>query len=250
MTKFKDHFSGHAADYAKFRPDYPTELFDYLASVSPQRELAWDCATGNGQAAVGLATHFGNVIATDASARQIESARPHSRISYRVAPAEASGINSELVDLVLVAQALHWFDLNRFFMEARRVLKENGKLAVSNYLHVRISPEIDALVSRFYLETTGPFWPPERHLVETNFEGIQFPFPELGSRQFEMRHQWHLGQLAGYLGTWSATKGFIAARGFDPVDSLVEELRAAWGNPELPRQATWSLQLRVFVPRK
>jgi SAM-dependent methyltransferase len=243
---FKDHFSGHAADYAKFRPDYPPELFDHLASISPSRELAWDCGTGNGQAAVGLATHFSNVIATDASAQQIESARPHPRITYRVAPAEKSGIDSDSVDLVLTAQALHWFDLDRFFTEAKRVIKGNGELAISNYLHVRISPEIDAIVSRFYHEMTGPFWPPERDLVETNFERIKFPFPELPSPQFEMRQQWNLGQLAGYLGTWSATKKFIAARGFDPVDALLEELRAVWPKPETPREVTWPLHLRVF----
>src|SRR5438094_3844583 len=111
MTTFKDHFSGHAADYAKFRPNYPSKLFDYLASISPERELAWDCATGNGQAAVGLAERFAKVIATDASAQQIESAQPYPRISYWVAPAEASRIDPDSVDLILVAQALHWFDM-------------------------------------------------------------------------------------------------------------------------------------------
>src|SRR2546430_7765616 len=118
--KFKDHFSGHAVEYAKFRPHYPDELFQYLASISPQHELAWDCATGNGQAAVGLARHFDRVIATDASAQQIESAEPNARISYQVAPAEASEIDSASVDLILVAQALHWFDLDAFFAEAQR----------------------------------------------------------------------------------------------------------------------------------
>src|SRR5438132_5354114 len=99
--KFKDHFSGLAAEYAKFRPHYPDELFEYLALISPRRELAWDCATGNGQAAVGLARHFDRVTATDASAQQIESAEPDERISYRVAPAEASAIDSASVDLIL-----------------------------------------------------------------------------------------------------------------------------------------------------
>jgi SAM-dependent methyltransferase len=246
MTTFKDHFSGHAADYAKFRPNYPPELFDYLASISPERELAWDCATGNGQAAVGLAEHFVRVTATDASAQQIESAQPHPRISYRVAPAEASGIDSDSVDLILVAQALHWFDMDRFFTEAKRVLREKGKLAVSNYLHLRINPEIDAIVSRFYREITGPYWPPERDLVETNFESIHFPFLELPSHQFEMRQQWNLAQLTGYLRTWSATKKFIAACGFDPVDSLMQELGNVWHDREHARQVTWPLKLRTF----
>src|SRR5438046_8672445 len=115
MTAFKDHFSGHAADYARFRPNYPPQLFNYLASISPEQELAWDCATGNGQAAVGLAEHFAKVIATDASARQIESAQPHPSISYGIAPAEASGIDAESVDLSLAAQALHCIELNRLF---------------------------------------------------------------------------------------------------------------------------------------
>jgi len=157
MTTFKDHFSGHAADYAKFRPNYPPKLFDHLASISPQRELAWDCATGSGQAAVGLAEHFAKVIATDASAQQIESAQPHPSISYRVAPSEASGIDPDSVDLILVAQALHWFDMDRFFTEAKRVSKKGGILAVSTYTHVSSNPEIDAFLSKFYRETTGPY---------------------------------------------------------------------------------------------
>ena len=243
---FKDHFSAHAAEYAKFRPHYPDELFEHLASISPRHELAWDCATGNGQAAVGLARHFEKVIATDASAQQIESAEPDKRISYRVAPAEASGIDSASVDLILVAQALHWFDLDRFFTEAKRVSKESGILAVSTYTHVSVNPEIDEILSKFYRETTGPYWPPERDLVKTNFESIRFPFADLPSHQFEMRQQWNLAQLTGYLRTWSATKKFIAVRVFDPVDSLMQELGNVWRDREHARQVTWPLKLRTF----
>ena len=247
MTAFKDHFSGHAADYARFRPNYPPQLFNYLASISPEHELAWDCATGNGQAAVGLADHFARVIATDASARQIESAEPKSSISYRVAPAEASGMDSASADLILVAQALHWFDVDRFFKEAKRVLKENGVLAISSYNVLEIAPEIDAIIWEFYRETTGPFWPPERELVETDYKSIRFPFAELSPTRFEMRERWNLHQLAGYLRTWSATQKFIAARGFDPVDSVVEELGTVWKNPEEVREIKWPLHLRVGV---
>jgi len=248
--KFKDHFSGHAVEYAKFRPHYPDEMFEYLASVSPQRELAWDCATGNGQAAVGLARHFDSVTATDASAQQIESAEPNDRISYRVAPAEASGIDSASVDLILVVQALHWFDIDRFFTEAKRVLKEDGVLAISSYKILEIAPEIDAIIWNFYCKTTGPFWPPERELVETDYKDIKFPFAELPPLCFEILARWNLDHLAGYLRTWSATQKFIAARGFDPVDSLVEELRALWKNPEQVREIKWPLLLRVGVLQK
>jgi SAM-dependent methyltransferase len=248
--KFKDHFSGHAAEYAKFRPHYPAELFEHLVAISPRHELAWDCATGNGQAAVGLARHFEKVIATDASARQIESAELDKRISYRVAPAEASGIDSTSVDLILVAQALHWFDLGRFFTEAKRVLKDDGVLAISSYKVLEIAPEIDAIIWKFYTETTGPFWPPERELIETDYKNINFPFAELPPLQFEMREQWNLDQLAGYLRTWSATIKFIAARGFDPVDLVMEELGAVWKNPEQVREIKWPLHLRVGVRDK
>ena len=247
MTQFKDHFSGHAVEYAKFRPHYPEELFEYLASISPRHELAWDCATGNGQAAVGLAGYFERVIATDASAQQIERAEPNNRISYRVASAEASRIESASVDLILVAQALHWFDLGAFFTEAKRVLKEDGVLAISSYNVLQISPQIDAIIWKFYRETTGPFWPPERELVETDYRNIKFPFAELPPIRFEMRERWNLHQLAGYLRTWSATQKFIAARGFDPVDSVVKELGTVWKNPEEMREIKWPLHLRVGV---
>src|SRR5207237_4366038 len=197
MTKFKDHFSGHAVEYAKFRPHYPEELFEHLASISPRHELAWDCATGNGQAAVGLARHFEKVIATDASAQQIESAEPDERISYRISPAEASGIDSASVDLILVAQALHWFDLDRFFTEAKRVLKDDGVLAISSYKVLEITSEIDVIIWKFYRETIGPFWPPERDLVETDYNTIEFRFTKLAHRQFETTAQCNLNQLLG-----------------------------------------------------
>ena len=245
--EFKDHFSGHAVEYAKFRPHYPDELFEHLASISPRHELAWDCATGNGQAAVGMARHFEKVIATDASAQQIESAEPDERISYRISPAEASGIDSASVDLILVAQALHWFDLDRFFTEAKRVLKDDGVLTISSYKVLEISSEIDVIIWKFYRETTGPFWPPERDLVETDYKNIEFPFPELPHRQFEMRAQWNLQQVLGYLRTWSATQKFIAQQGFDPVDSLGKELGRIWRNPEQARQVVWPLSSRAFA---
>jgi SAM-dependent methyltransferase len=246
MIAFKDHFSGHAADYARFRPNYPPKLFDYLASISSEHELAWDCATGNGQAAAGLADHFAKVIATDASARQIESAHPNPSIGYSVAPAEASRIDPDSIDLILVAQALHWFDMDRFFAEAKRVSRESGILAISTYTLVSVNPQIDAILSKFYHETTGPYWPPERDLVETNFENVRFPFSELPSREFEMRQEWNLAQLTGYLGTWSATKKFIAACGFDPVDALMQELGSVWHDQERARQVIWPLKLRTF----
>jgi SAM-dependent methyltransferase len=242
---FKDHFSGHATAYAQFRPRYPDELIRYLSSITARRSIAWDCATGNGQAAVALAAHFDRVIATDASAQQIENAEPHERVRYTVAPAEASGLDAESVDLITVAQALHWFDIPAFFAEARRVLTPGGIVAVWAYNLLSVSPEIDELVNEFYRDTTGPFWPPERAIIESRYSGIAFPFEEITAPAFEMHAEWTLDQLLGYLRTWSATQRFIAARGFDPVDSLGPRLREIWGLADDRRLVRWPLTVRV-----
>jgi SAM-dependent methyltransferase len=241
---FKDHFSRQAADYAKFRPDYPRELFDYLGSIAPSRQVAWDCGAGNGQAAVALASVFDRVIATDASEKQIANAQPYERVEYRVAPAENSGIESETLDLIMVAQALHWFDLDRFYVEARRVLKSDGVLAASAYNLLHINPAIDEVVNRYYYEVVGPFWPQERKLVE-QFDNLPFPFQEIDPPKFEMKAQWNLDHLVGYLRTWSSTQRFIAAKGSDPLKQIIDELRAAWGTPEQARNVIWLVTLRI-----
>jgi SAM-dependent methyltransferase len=243
---FKDHFSKQAADYAKFRPRYPRELFEYLRNIAPSRQLAWDCGTGNGQAAVGLATAFARVIATDASEKQIANAQPHERVEYRAAPAESSGIASETVDLIMVAQALHWFDLDRFYDEVRRVLKKNSVLAASAYNLLHIEPAIDEVINRYYYEVVGPFWPPERKLVE-NFAELPFPFHELDPPEFEMAAQWNLHHLVGYLGTWSSTQRFIAERDGDPLEQISDELRTGWGDPQRTQKVRWPLTLRVGI---
>ncbi len=213
------------------------------------RRLLWPAslpgiATGNGQAAIGLAAHFARVVATDASAPQIESAEPYSAVEYCVAPAEKSGIPARCVDLVTVAQALHWFDIPAFFAEAQRVLKPGGVISVWAYNLLSVSPEIDALVNRFYFETTARFWPPERAILESGYAEIDFPFEEITPPPFEMCRHWRLDQLLGYLRTWSATQKFIAARGFDPVDSLGNELGALWPCDE-EMLVRWPLSLRV-----
>jgi SAM-dependent methyltransferase len=244
--KFKDHFSAQAADYAKFRPGYPLELFDYLGSIASSRQLAWDCGTGNGQAAGGLALVFDRVIATDASDKQIANAQSHERVDYCVAPAENSGIKSATIDLIMIAQALHWFDLNRFYAEARRALKPNGVLAASAYNLLHIEPAIDEVVNRYYYEVVGPFWPPERKLVE-QFADLPFPFHKVDAPKFEMIADWNLDHLLGYLGTWSSTQRFIAAKGSDPLEQIMDELRSAWGNAKQTRHVLWPLTLRVGI---
>jgi SAM-dependent methyltransferase len=193
-----------------------------------------------------LASVFDRVIATDASQRQIANAQPHEHVKYRVAPAENSGIQSGTIDLSMVAQALHWFDLARFYAEARRVLKPNGILAASAYNLLHIEPAIDEVINGYYHEVVGPFWTPERKLVE-QFADLPFPFHEIDPPKFEMTAQWNLDHLTGYLRTWSSTQRFIGARGTDPVQEIIHQLRAAWRPAEQIRKAIWPLTLRVGV---
>jgi len=241
---FKDHFSKQAAGYAKFRPRYPQQLFVFLGTIAPSRQLAWDCGTGSGQAAVGLASTFDRIIATDASEKQIANAQSYERVEYRVAPAENSGIGSETIDLIMVAQALHWFDRDRFYAEARRVLKADGILAASAYNLLHIEKPIDEVVNRYYYEVVGPFWPPERRLVE-QFADLPFPFQEIDPPKFEMTADWNLDHLLGYLGTWSSTQRFIAAKGSDPLEQIADDLRNVWDDPKQLRSVTWPLAVRV-----
>lgn len=243
---FPDHFSGVAGAYAEFRPRYPDALFDWLAEAAPSRELAWDCATGNGQAAVALARVFTRVVATDASAEQVQAATPHPRVEYRVGPAEESGLTSDSADALTVAQALHWFDRPSFYAEASRVLRRDGVLAVWTYGHPRLDdPAPDAEFQRFYSTTVGPYWPPERALVDAGYRTIEFPFPELDPPAFEMETLWPLAALLGYVATWSATTRFRRSRGFDPVPALGEELARVWGDPAESRRIRWPLAIRA-----
>ena len=242
---FKDHFSGHAAAYAASRPGYPRELLDWAIELPAARRLAWDCATGSGQAALGLAERFERVIATDASARQLEHAVPHPRIEYRVAPAEASGLPDGSVDLVTVAQALHWFDFDRFYEEVRRVLAPGGALAVWTYDLTRVDPALDRLIDRLAKETVKRYWPPERRWVDEQYRTIPFPFAEVAAPAFELREEWDLSRFLGYLNTWSANVRYRQASGRDPVAELTPEIAAAWGRGGGIRTVRWPLALRA-----
>lgn len=242
---FKDHFSPHAADYAAYRPTYPETLFQFVAGLPAERKVVWDCATGNGQAALGLAPHFGRVIATDASEAQIAQAVPHPGIAYRVAPAEASGLAGGSVDLVAVAQAAHWFDFERFYAEVRRVLSPGGAVALWAYDLPRLAPELDPLIDRFGRQTVGPYWPPERKWVDDGYRDLPFPFQEIPVPRFELAAEWPLERFLSYLSTWSAVKRHDAATGRNAVAELRPGLAAVWGDPEAPRPLRWPVAMRA-----
>jgi len=242
---FKDHFSDQAPDYVRFRPAYPDALFAWLARNTAVPGTAWDCGTGSGQAALGLAAHFERVVATDPSASQLAHAPAHPNIEYRCLPAEAPELEDRSIDLITVAQAIHWFDLDRFYAVARRVLKPGGLIAAWTYTLLDVEAGIDALVSDYYRNVVGPFWPPERKLVDDRYRSLPFPFDPVVAPPFEIRTEWSQAELLGYLGTWSATRAFIKAKGIDPLAELGQRLAALWPDPETQKALRWPLHLRV-----
>ena len=244
-ASFKDYFSEAAASYATFRPRYPAALFDFVATLPIRRGTVWDCATGNGQAAIPLAEHFDRVIATDASADQIAHAERHSRVSYRVALADASGLDASSVDLVTVAQALHWFPLDRFFDEVRRVLVPDGVLAVWCYTRPLLPGALGVIVDRFYYGECGPHWSPERDLVDQGYRSIAMPFDDVPSPSFSIDAPLTLAEFAGYLRTWSAARRLAAAVGYDPVVAVESELRGHWGGTEERQLIQWPIHVRA-----
>lgn len=244
-SRFEDHFSNHSQTYAQYRPKYPEEIYNYLASLAPGKSLAWDCGTGNGQAALGLVEYFENVYATDASAEQIASAYPHPCVDYRVEPAEHISLPDSSVDLVTVAVALHWFNFDEFYREVKRVLKPNGILAAWTYNLTEISPEIDDLVKDYYFNILHGFWPERIRYLEEGYKTIPFPFAEIDPPAFSMQAEWTLDQLAGFLNTWSATQRFKGQNGFHPLEKIWEPLRAAWGDENQTQTVCWPLHFRI-----
>jgi len=246
MASFPDHFSSTAAGYASHRPGYPVALFEWLGQVASRRAVAWDCGTGSGQAAVALAEHFDFVVATDPSTAQLTHAESHPRVRYAAMSAERSALATGSASLVTVAQALHWFDTPAFFAEVRRVLGPRGVIAVWSYGLLTLHDDVlDEIVRRFHGETMGPYWPPERRLVDEGYRALELPFTPLQAPTIAMEAHWTLEQFAGYLSTWSAVQRARTATGSDPVAGVVAELRAAWGTERMARRVEWPLTLRA-----
>lgn len=241
---FPDHFSRQATDYARYRPTYPATLYEYLASLTPEHDRTWDAGTGNGQAAIGLARHFRSVIASDPSEQQIRLAMPHVRVMYCVARAEDSGLEDQSIDLITAAQAVHWFDLDRFYAEVLRVLAPQGVIAVWCYNLTEITPEVDRVMESYYHDMLGEFWPPQIRWVDEHYRTVPFPFAEIDAPEFAVEVKWSIDDLFGYLSSWSAAPRFKEAHGFDPLDEKRAEFKAAWGT-EADRVVRWPIYLRV-----
>lgn len=240
---FKDHFSRQSAAYSRYRPGYPAELIAWVAARAPDRRLAVDCATGNGQAAVALAGHFDTVVGIDGSSAQLLNAVAHPRVTYVAGLAERLPVTDRCVSLVTAAQAAHWFDFERFHAECRRVLVPDGVVAAWTYETFRVDPAVDALVDHFYEDVVGSFWPPERRYVEEGYRTLPFPWREAPAPGFELETEWDLDQVMNYLATWSSVQRYKDHHGRDPLPALRVELQRAWTGEV--RQVRWPIHLRV-----
>jgi SAM-dependent methyltransferase len=228
----RDLFSGHANLYAAFRPTYPDELYAFILSHVTGRDCAWDCGTGNGQVARRLAQDFNRVCATDISIEQLEKAPRLDRIEYSVSPAEKTRFPAGSFDLITVAQALHWFNVDLFYEEARRVAKKDAVIALWGYGHITINDQIDPLLRHFYSNVVGKYWDDARRHVETEYNELTFPFDEIQSPRFYIEQEWTMLHLVGYLESWSATQKFIRETNINPLHNLEPELKRCWGDAE------------------
>ena len=237
-ASFADHFSEKSAQYAASRPGYPPELTSAIAAVAPGLSRAWDCATGSGQAAVGLARHFTQVEATDASAQQVANALAHPRVRYTVQPAERTDFADAAFDAITVAQALHWFDLDRFYAEARRVLRPGGVIAAWAYDWSQVTPAVDFALERHLLVKIRPYWPEQVNRMQSSFMQMPFPFTPVALPPVKIEMAWTLDQYLAYVETWSATRAYVAEHGRGAMDETGSAMRKAWGEAavrEVPR---------------
>jgi SAM-dependent methyltransferase len=235
-------FGGVAGEYAAARPTYPAALVDWLADVAPARDLAWDCGCGSGQASVALAERFAHVGATDASSAQIAAAAPHDRVTYRVASAEHSGLATGSVDAVTIAQALHWFPLEQFYAEVRRVARPGAVVAAWSYHWLTTGDDaIDAIVDQLATGTLAGYWPAGREHVDNEYADLDFPFPRIDPPPLAMTQDWTLDRLLTYLRSWSSVSRYRDQHGVDPVSLVAEELASRWGDPSAARPVRWPL---------
>lgn len=237
---FTDHFGSVAEQYARFRPGYPPALFDFLAAHSPGLDLAWDCGTGTGIAALVLAEMFEGVVATDASAAQLAQTPRHPRVTYRVLREGESGIADGAASLVTVAQAAHWFDLEAFYREVDRVLKPGGLVALWCYGVLSIDDHVDPVLQRFERELVGPYWPPERRHVDADYRTLPFPYARIETPAFAMDAMLARAAVLGYLASWSAVSRYRMATGVDPIPLLESELMPVWSEGNT-RRVRWPL---------
>lgn len=228
ISDMKDRFSDHASDYARYRPGYPEELITFIVSLCENTDKMWDCATGNGQVATMIAPLFREVYASDVSRAQIAAAPLRSNVEYSIQKSESTNYPNEFFDLIIVAQAIHWFDFDLFFIEANRVLKDSGVFVMTGYGLATINHNIDQIIGHFYNQIVGPYWDPERKHIEEHYTTVPFPFKEIDTPKFSQEMNWTLDQFLGYLATWSSVKRYEEAEKADPVLLIKNEVKHYW----------------------
>jgi ubiquinone/menaquinone biosynthesis C-methylase UbiE len=238
-------YSPYAKQYAESRPQYPEELFKYLSDLSPGHNVAWDCATGNGQAAMSLAGYFERVIASDMSLSQIQNAASQKQINYFVAHSENAGLKSHSIDLLTVASAVHWFNLEKFFSEAVRVLKPGGILAVWTYHVGHVEPPFQKLFYNFYTDVLSSYFNQGARLVDRKYTDLKLPGKQIESENLFVSVDWNLTALLNFIESWSGIQQYRVAKGNDPVELIEKELKELWGEPESVHNIRWPLYLRI-----
>jgi SAM-dependent methyltransferase len=231
--------------YARFRPEYPRQLAAFLASAAPDCRLAVDVGCGNGQLTQLLAPYFEKVVGLDPSADQIANAVPNERIDYRCAPAEQLPVPDASASLITAAQAAHWFDLPAFYREVRRIAVPGAVLALVSYGVLKLEPLLDERFRKFYWEEIGPYWPPERKLVDTGYATLAFPFDELAPPALDIRVDWHLSEFLGYVLTWSAVRSAREAGKEGLIMAFANDIAALWGDPNGKRPVSWPINMRI-----
>jgi ubiquinone/menaquinone biosynthesis C-methylase UbiE len=241
----RDLFSTQSDQYAKYRPSYPRQLFDYIVSFVSKTDAVWDCATGNGQAAVILSDDFRKVLATDISAGQLANAVRKENIQYSICPAEQTLFEDDTFDLITVAQAYHWINWKAFHEEAVRVGKNGAVVAVWCYsLMSTNDEELDQLIQYFYHDIVGPYWDPARKFVDEKYATVAFSFDPLPSKDFTMRLRWRREHFTGYLESWSAVQSYIKKNNRSPLDLIRTKLESLWAGSE-EKTMQFPLYLRI-----
>lgn len=231
--------------YARFRPEYPHALSDFLARIAPAHRLAVDVGCGTGQLTLHLARAFDAVTGLDPSQDQIANAAHQANVRYICAPAEKLPLPDTCADLITAAQAAHWFDLPAFYAEARRIAVRGGVLALISYGVLVLDEKLRERFTRFYYDEIGPFWPPERKLVDSGYAGIDFPFDPIEPPRMEIRKDWDLEQTLGYISTWSAVRRAREAGREELLKNFADDLAALWGDAAQTRAVAWPINMRV-----
>ncbi|TAF67012.1 MAG: class I SAM-dependent methyltransferase [Cytophagales bacterium] len=245
----KDNFSTQADLYARYRPNYPQELIDFLLHLTPKPyKAAWDCATGNGQVAQAIAPFFEHIYATDLSEKQLEHAPQQANVQYQVATAEnAPHIPDHSCQLITVAQAIHWIDTTAFYKEAHRIATPNALLAIWGYGLHKINPQIDTIIQHFYTQIVGKYWDEERKHIDQAYSQIPFPYSQITTPEFFIEKHWDLHTLIGYLNTWSSTQKYIKIHQQNPIEAIQKDLQNAWQNPNENKPIRWNIFMKTTI---